>query len=79
MKSKRDLHRLVDELPESELEIAARYLEYLRNLADPVLRVLLEAPVDDETITHDMAQALDEAKQQALHREGRPREEVRRT
>jgi hypothetical protein len=41
------LHRLVDELPESELTAAERVLHYLRATADPVLRALLEAPLGD--------------------------------
>jgi hypothetical protein len=35
MTIKEDLYRLVDELPESELHAAKRYLEYLRNMGDP--------------------------------------------
>jgi hypothetical protein len=45
------LHRLVDALPESELAVAERFLNYLRATADPVLRALLEAPLDDEPET----------------------------
>ena len=48
MTIKEDLHRLVDELPKKELPVAKRYLEYLRNMGDPALRVMLEAPEDDE-------------------------------
>jgi hypothetical protein len=40
------LHRLIDELPESELAAAERFLQYLRATADPVLRTLLDAPLD---------------------------------
>lgn len=48
------LHRLVDELPESEVSAAERYLEYLsvaRN--DPFLRALMHAPLDDEPETDE--------------------------
>ena len=38
MTIKEDLHRLVDELPKKELPVAKHYLEYLRNMGDPVLR-----------------------------------------
>ena len=48
MTIKEDLHRLVDELPKKELPVAKRYLEYLRNMGDPFLRTLMEAPEDDE-------------------------------
>ena len=78
MKTKLDLHRLVEELPENEVEIAGRYLEYLRNMADPALRYLLEAPMEEEELSPEMLQSLDEAKKQALEGQGRPWEEVRR-
>ena len=55
------LHRLVDELPKRELSAARRYLEYLRNTGDPVLRAFLEAPADDEELSEDEAEALREA------------------
>jgi len=55
------LHRLVDELPKRELSAARRYLEYLRNMGDPVLRAFLEAPEDDEELSEDEAEALREA------------------
>ena len=47
MKTKDELHTLVDQLPERELEAAGRYLEYLRDIHDPVLRAFLAAPEDD--------------------------------
>ena len=49
MTTRDDLYRLVDELPENEIQAAKRYLEYLRSLGDPVLKALLEAPDDDES------------------------------
>ena len=49
-----------------ELPVARRYLEYLRNMGDPVLRALMEAPEDDE-----------EARQEYRRGEARPWEEVR--
>lgn len=48
MVTKEELHRLVDELPQGELGAARRYLEYLRNMGDPALRALMQAPLDDE-------------------------------
>jgi hypothetical protein len=48
MTIKEELYRLVDELPESELHTAKRFLEYLRNMGDPVLGAMLKAPEDDE-------------------------------
>ena len=61
MNTKEDLYRLVDELPESEINAARRYLEYLRNLGDPVLRALKEAPEDDEPETEEERAAVAQA------------------
>ena len=58
---KEKLHRLVDELPEEELGAAERYLEYLRDQGDPLLRRLLQAPGDDEPETEEERAAVWEA------------------
>lgn len=51
MTVREELYRLVERLPEGETHAAVRYLEYLCDLgADPVLRVLREASVDEEPI-----------------------------
>ena len=63
MATKEDLYKLVSELPDSELDAAKRYLEYLRNPDDPVLKALLEAPEDDEPLSKDEEQAINEAKE----------------
>jgi hypothetical protein len=72
------LHRLVDELPESELAAAERFLNYLRATTDPVLRALLEAPLDDEPEADDERQAVQEAREELARGEVRTLEEVRR-
>ena len=77
MTIKEDLHRLVDELPEKELPVAKRYLEYLRNMGDPVLRSFMEAPEDDEEETEEETAMIEEARQEYLRGEARPWEEVR--
>ena len=56
-----ELHHLVDELPESEIAVAKRFLAYLRDVQDPVLQALLEAPEDDEPETEDERAAVAEA------------------
>ena len=61
MTIKDELHRLVDELPARELHGAKRFLEYLRNMGDPVLKALLESPEDDEPETEEEATAVAEA------------------
>jgi CO dehydrogenase/acetyl-CoA synthase beta subunit len=63
MTIKDELHRLVDELPESESHAAKRFLEYLRNMGDPVLRAMLEAPEDDEPETAEERAAVAEAQE----------------
>jgi len=60
--TKEQPHRLVEELPKGEMDAARRYLEYLRNMGDPFLRALLEAPLDDEPETDDERAAVAEAR-----------------
>jgi hypothetical protein len=72
------LHQLIDELPESELAAAERFLNYLRATADPVLRALLEAPLDDEAETDEERHAVQEAREELARGEVRTLEEVRR-
>lgn len=58
-----DLHRLVDELPENELNAARRYLEFIRETGrDPVRWALENAPLDDEPETDEEKQAVEEGK-----------------
>ena len=54
------LHRIVDELPDNELRAAKRYMEYLRNMGDPLARKLAEARYDDEPLTAEDEAALQE-------------------
>jgi hypothetical protein len=60
MIAKAALHRLLDELPESELEHAVRYLAYLRDTADPLQQLLDHAPEDDEPLTPEEETAIEE-------------------
>jgi hypothetical protein len=71
MSARDTLHRLIDELPESELTTAERFLNYLRATTDPVLRVLLEAPIDDESETEEERQAVQEAREELARGEVR--------
>lgn len=72
--TREDLHRLVDELPESNQETAFRILECLRgekrdqlvealaeSPTDPFLQALAAAPIDDEPETPEEAAAVQEA------------------
>ena len=72
------LHRLVDELPDGKLHAAREYLEYLRDMGDPFLRALREAPVDDEPTTPADIEASDEAWEAYLLGETISAEEAKR-
>ena len=78
MTIKDDLHRLVDELPQKELHGAKRFLEYLRNMGDPFLQALMEAPEDDEPTTPEEDEGAAEAWQEYLRGEGITMEEAKR-
>ena len=77
MPTRDSLHRLIDELPESELAAAARFLHYLRATADPVLRALLEAPLDDEPETEEERRLVHEARDELAQGQVRMLEDVR--
>lgn len=62
MVTKEQIHHLVDQIAEDDLPAVARYLEYLRDGGDPLLRALANAPIDDEPETPEEAAAVAEAK-----------------
>jgi len=65
-----ELHRLIDQLPESEVMPAFRYLRYLKDLGeDPMLKKLAESPVDDEPESDEESEGAHHARQEA--RQGR--------
>jgi hypothetical protein len=53
-----ELYRLLDRIPATDVSAARQYLE---SLADPVLRALREAPLDDEPETPEEKAAVDAA------------------
>jgi len=86
-----DLHRLVDELPESTQETAFRILRCLRDEAegelaaaltdapeDPLLRALAAAPIDDEPETPEEAAAVQEAREELARGEFVTLEDLKR-
>jgi hypothetical protein len=75
--AKAELHRLVDALPEREVHAARRFLEYLRDAGDPVLRAFMEAPEDDEPLTPEEEAAIREGQEALARGEVRPWEEIR--
>ena len=75
--TKDDLHHLIDDLPDSEVHAAARYIQYLRSNRDPFVQALLDAPLDDEPETAEERKTADEAWQEYLEGKARPLAEVR--
>jgi hypothetical protein len=54
-------HALIDTLPEDELRVARRFLEFLgAENPSPLLRALRDAPLDDEPLTAEDRAALEE-------------------
>jgi hypothetical protein len=63
MTTKQDLHRLIDELPESAVPEAGRVLEGLRNGDGYLPPFLRDAPWDDEPLTETELKAIEEARE----------------
>jgi hypothetical protein len=64
------LHELVDTLSEDELPTAHRFLAYLLHVSNnPVLRALLDAPLDDEPDTSEEQAAVQESLEQLARSE----------
>ena len=79
MSARQQLRQLVDTLPEPELHAALRFIEFLKQAgpADPLSRLLLLAPVEDEELPPAEARALDAALGQASRGEVVAWEEVK--
>ena len=60
MATRDDLHRLISDLPESELETVSGFI--VRRI-DPVERALMDAPLDDEPETDEERAAVAEAQE----------------
>lgn len=61
-KYRQDLHRLVDQLADTEAMAALRFLEFLHDRgADPIVRAFAAAPPDDEPVTGSDEIAIREA------------------
>lgn len=62
--TRREIHHLVDALPERELTAAKRYLQFLHGVEnDSLSAALMTAPWDDEPESPDEADAIQEAYQ----------------
>jgi hypothetical protein len=72
-------HALIETLPETELRVARRFLEFLGTESpSPLLRALRDAPLEDEPLTAEERVALEEGERDQA--EGRivSHEEARR-
>jgi hypothetical protein len=69
MPSRDSLHRLIEDLPETELTRAERVLEALKETAEGAVHSLENAPEDDEPETPEETAAVVQAWQE--HREGK--------
>ena len=62
--TRREIHHLVDALPERELTAAKRYLQFLQGVEnDPLDTALMTAPWDDEPESPEEIEAIQEAYQ----------------
>jgi len=78
MTTKQDLHKLVDNLPDSALSEAGRLLASLCHDNDPVWKAAMEAPEDDEPLTDEDIKAIEEAREDIKHGRTISNEELRR-
>lgn len=67
MSAREQLHHLIDLLPDGEIQVALRFVEYLRDApySDPFTRLLMTAPEDAELLTPEEEAALNQALQEA--------------
>ena len=61
-KAKERLYRLVDRIPDGEVHTAERFLAYLANVNDPLMRALGDAPEVDEPLSDEDREALEEGR-----------------
>ena len=58
--NRQEIKDLIDGLPDYELHAVKRFIQYVRDVDDPVLRSLIEAPWDDEPVTEEDVAAFTE-------------------
>ena len=59
--TRQELKDLIDCVPTDELIVVKRYIQYVIDMQDPLLKTLAEAPVDDEPLDNSDLIALKEA------------------
>ena len=78
MTTKQDLHRLIDELPESAVAKAGGMLAGLVNGDERLPAVLRDAPLDDEPLTEEDIEAIRQGREDIEHGRTVSNEELRR-
>lgn len=73
MREKQQLHELVDRLAPGQVSAVCRPLQAM---LDPLSRAIASAPVDDEPLTAEETQALDQAREWLKHNPPIPHEQV---
>ena len=74
--TREELHRLVDQLADSELEPVARVLRERGEARERVRSALRNAPIDDEPLTDEDIAALDQAEAELAAGLGIPNEQL---
>ena len=79
MSTRKQLHQIVDRIPDDELKVALRFLEYLRDVphGDVMMETLMAAPEDPEPLSADEEASLDRAVDEARRGETTPWAAVR--
>ena len=73
-----DLKRLIDGLPDSELHAARRYLQFLSYHNDALAWSLDQAPYDDEPVSNEDWEAIEEANEDIAASRVVSHEEIKR-
>jgi hypothetical protein len=76
MSDRQDLHELIDHIPASDVPAARKFLRAM--IEDPVEASILAAPLDDEPVTAEDIEALDEARASLDRGEGIAHEDIMR-
>lgn len=71
---KQHAHELIERVPADQMTVAVRFLEFL--ILDPVARVLVSAPEEDEEVSEEEEQAVARSKDWFKQNEGIPFEQV---
>lgn len=78
METREHLHALVDTLPEEEMHVAVRFLEFLESGRDVQLWSMMDAPPDEEPVSPEEQRALAEAQEDLARGHVVPHAEARR-